>query len=179
MYQKHDADFSIRNFEKFTVPALRKCFGLDAQIVSFERRQNPFEAAMDNCGIDGGVAAYDGRPYFFSSRVQRDKGYKSFSIRYERPNGEATEFAKWQHAMQTHKPMPNYHFQAFVDSDEKAATVAVARTVELIQFCERRNPKIGISPTCEKFYVVSWRELERGKILRISANGQITQEKIR
>lgn len=176
MYQKHDADFSIRNFEKFTVPALRKCFGLDAQIFSTEGHTTDeapsIEKALDFAGVDVVVVAYDGRTYFFSSRVQRGECRKSFTLRGTRPNGAVTEFAKLQYALQRHEPMPTYSIQAFVEADEQIATVAIARTIDLIRYVER-NPEIRTTATGETFFVIPWSVLERVKVYLVHTDGQV------
>lgn len=170
---KKDANASLRLFQKFSVHAMKKCF-VGATIVPIEGREDELSLLLDRlAGIDGLIVKDDGEMDFYGSRVQVGKNYESFTLRRSRLSGVKTEFAKLQRASRTCGAMPQYMIQAFVDSDEKAATVAVAPMIDLVQYVEQNNPEIRKTATGESFFVIPWRELKRVKIYRVDDKGNV------
>lgn len=169
---KTDAAKSFVSFEQFSRHAMQHFFGDGAQIRSFENHANEVEKALDFAGIDGMIVTRDGTTYFYASRVQF-RHYQSFSIRGYRPAGTTTEFAKLQQAIEKHEPMPTYHVQCFVDADEQAATVAVARTIDLVQYVENHNAEKRRTSTGEEFFVVPFSAIERIRIYRVGVGGYV------
>lgn len=170
---KSDAERSIRLFDKFSRHALNRHFGGNAQILPTENHSNLVEEILDmKAGIDGIILNREGEIFFYASRVQFGRNYESFSLRGYRPSGKATEFAKLKRASKTCAPMPTFHVQAFVDSDEKSATVAIVPTIDLVQYAERHKPEMKHAHNGgEGFIAVPWRELDRVKIYRVDASG--------
>lgn len=172
MCYKDDAEKSCVGFEQFSRHAMQHFFGNGAQIHSFENHANEAEKAFDCAGIDGFIIR-DGMVYFFASRVQFGRNYQSFSIRGYRPTGAKTEFTKLQQAIEKCEPMPTYHVQCFVAADEQAATVAVARTIDLVQYVENHNAEKRRTSTGEEFFVVPFSAIERIRIYRVGVGGYV------
>lgn len=172
---ENDAAKSLRLFEKFSVHAMKKFFGGVAQIVPIEGREDAATKLLDRfAGIDGLVVNGDGTIDFYSSRVQVGKNYESFSLRRSRANGMKTEFAKLQQARRTGGAMPQFMIQAFVDSDEQSATVAIAPMVDVIDYAEH-NPEIRATPTGETFYVIPWFALASVRVFYVDASGHVEE----
>lgn len=172
MYNKNDAVASLKDFHKFSAHAVNEFFGGNVHILPTENQANELEKILDFAGIDGFIVTRDGTAYPYASRVQKTKvNYQSFSLRGYRPSGTATEFAKLKKARKTGAAMPTFTIQAFVDADEKAATVAVAYTIELVRYVETHDAEKRRTATGEEFFVVPWRELTSVRIYRVSDNG--------
>lgn len=169
---ENDAARSLRLFQKFSVHAMTKCF-VGSQVVPIEGREDDATKLLDRlAGLDGLIVNGNGTIDFYSSRVQVGKNYETFSLRRSRANGMKTEFAKLQQARRTGGAMPQFMIQAFVDSDEKSATVAIAPMIDVLDFAEH-NPEIRATPTGETFFVVPWFALARVKIYRVDASGYV------
>ena len=172
---EQDAAKSIAAFNRFSAPALQKCFGNDAQIFSFENHNNRVEEILDTMASIDGIIAVEGVAYFYSSRVQFGTCYENFTLRGWRPSGATTEMAKLKRAAKIHAPMPTFTVQSFVDSDGLSATVGVAKTIDLIRYAENHNVEEKVTSTGERFFVIPWFELERVKVYRVDASGNVTE----
>ena len=168
-----DAAKSLQFFQKFSVHAMKKCFG-GAQIVPIEGREDAATKLLDIfAAIDGLIVNVNGTIDFYSNRVQVGKNYESFSLRRSRLSGKATEFEKMQQARRTGGAMPQFTVQAFVDSDEQSATVGIAPTLDVLDYAEH-NPEIRAT-TNATFFVAPWRELARVKVYRVDASGYVEE----
>ena len=171
---ENDAAKSLRLFQKFSVHTMKKCF-VGAQVVPIEGREDDATKLLDRlAGIDGLVVNGDGTIDFYSSRVQVGRNYESFSLRRSRANGTITEFKKLQHARLTGGAMPQFMIQAFVDSDEKSATVAIAPMLDILDYAEH-NPEIRTTTTGETFFVIPWAAIDSAKIYRVNASGLVEE----
>lgn len=166
-FSEHDAAKSLQSFEKFTAPALRHALNAK-KILSTERHNNALEKALDTlAGIDGFIVDVDDWIFSFSSRVQFGHNYETFTIRRSRTNEKLTEHDKLSRARRTHAPMPTFTVQTFVDTDEKAAVVAIVETVALLKYVDKHPDQWRTAPTGETFYYCPWRELDNVQLLRV------------
>ena len=154
---KQDAARSIRAFQKFVAPALRR-FGA-RKILPTEYHQDGLARTLDLiAGVDGLIVDRDNLVFGYASRVQFDgKNYESFTIRRSRPNGTKTEFEKLTNPM-TIKPA--YHVQTFVDENESRAVVAIAETWRLIKYTLEHPNQWRTANGGETFYFVPWSKLD-------------------
>lgn len=155
-----DAERSIRGFERFAAPALRR--DLNAVIIkSAERHKSKREKDLDfKCSVDGVIVDVDGWQYFYASRVQFGKNYGTFSIRRTRPSGEPTEYCKLSKARRIQKPMPRYHVQTFVARDEQSAIVGIAETVDLLMYIDKHQNQWRTAPSGETFFYVPFNAID-------------------
>ena len=163
---RQDQEKSLRGFEQFIAPTLKKALGASA-IYSTERHNSDLETRLDyDFGIDA-LIIIDGTIYPVASRVQSGTNYETFSLRRSRPSGTTTEISKLTQAQRIQAPMPTYHVQGFVDKDGQAATVAVIETIELLKYIDKHPDQWRTAPTGETFYYCKWRELDGVKIYRV------------
>lgn len=176
---RNDAAKSLRAFEKFSCHALKKFFGDDAQIHSYENSDNPAERDLDlNFGIDGFVVDSEGWAHNYASRVQFLKcgglSFNTFTVRGFRPSGAKTEIDKLRHGQKVDEPKPEYHIQAYVDFGGRGAVVGIVETVELYQWITRNKPPLKTNRDGTKFYAVEFNALDGVRVFYVDESGNVT-----
>ena len=177
-----DSQRSCRAFDKFTAPVLREALNartiLPTEPTIDGVYSNNLAAELDRrAGIDGMFVDTDGWLLSYASRVQFGQNYGTFTIRRSRPTGSATEFEKLLHARQMQAPMPTYHVQTFVDSDEQGATVAVVETLSLLRYVFKHRDQWRRTDSGETFYFASFADVA-AQIYRVDADGWVERRKI-
>lgn len=179
---KNDAERSKKFLDDF-LPLLMEKTG--CSFASTENHSNPIEGWLDrDCSVDGVIGKPNGdyTEYFpFSSRVIEVKpggrDYDGFSVRYVRASGNPTEAQK---LLDVTKPRPILNIQSFVDNVTGTATVAIVKTVDLLNYIKINAPKIITSYDGTKFNFAKWLDLlEAGikvAVYRIcAATGEVTK----
>ena len=172
---QQDAQKSIRAFQKFSCPALKKFFGENAQIHSYEGSDNPAERELDlKFGVDGVVTDGEGWAHFYASRCSFGFYYGTFTVRGFRPSGTATEIDKLRHGQKVDEPKPEYTIQCYVNFDGRGAVVGICDTVELYQWIVRHKPEMQYNHSDHVgFYPVKFSAIDSVRVFYVDSYGNI------
>lgn len=122
------------------------------------------------CGIDYVLVSGDGSLLKgVGCRFQEDRWaqkYNTFTIRKERDSGARTEFEKRKHAIKKGGLYPYLTMHGYIDTEnDRIDRMAVAKTAELIDYCENCNPPVKHTGDWEdgqaEFYCVDWDEYKQ------------------
>lgn len=139
-----------------------------SEIIPCENEPERVACHLDiSCGIDYILVSEDGTfSRGIGCRFQEDRfgeKYRTFTVRKGRDSGAETEFEKRKKAIEKGGLYPYLTLHAYVDRErDRIDRLAVAKTDELIDYCEKRHPPVrhtcyGESGQAE-FYVVEWDE---------------------
>lgn len=137
------------------------------KLVNIEKSNNETLLWMDKySGIDYIGKSPKNQLFGIASRIQWDYDYSTFTIRYERYTGTATEYKKRLEAIKKGYFYPTYTLQAYFKRDLTPISCAVVKTKSLYEFVQKHPDKIKKLSSDNKFLVVDWDLLDDISIYR-------------
>ena len=103
-----------------------------------------------------------------ASRVQYgDRAWNTFTIRYARPSGAATEYDKRLRSIRNGSLYPRWTIQAYVDDEGRLLTAAAVDTKHLIEVAAEHLDQVRDNPADDvKFLYVHWHQCDPTQIKR-------------
>ena len=131
--------FTTENFARYVAPILRDKFHA-VEVHDTESLADEESKRLDceNC-IDGYFVTSDGKKEYFASRIQRGF-YPTFTVRKSRDTGSRAEYQRLCKLINGDEIYPKYFIQTYIETD--GATVAITKTVELMEFIHKTNPPV-------------------------------------
>ena len=128
---------SESDFDRFVAPIMP--WMLNGNITSVESDGSAVSRILEmRCGIDY-LLECNGLVYGVARRIQRlsqgDSPWNTFTVRHERDSGSCTELEKRGRSILQGSICPMITYQAYVSSDGKLLSMAVAFTKDIIEHC--------------------------------------------
>ena len=187
MFVGYETDLSKSNglFEKKVAPILKLLLGDSIEIITLEGRNEHLANLLDKrCCMDY-LILQDGCSRGVSSRIQKDEGFRSFTIRASRDTGSKTEFEKITKAIKLRALHPEFHLQAYTDQNGDISCLGIMWTRDLMDYLSKsilfNNPMIELKHTHEDkdgqagFYACYWDDIiKKGYKVKIYDRKQST-----
>lgn len=163
-----DKKQSADDFNNLVKPAIEKHCG--AKIIHLEKLNGALPLMLDRHFSTDALYIKDGKMFGLSSRIQRGKNWRTFSIRAGRDSKTKTEFEKHSDAIANDDYLPEITLQAYIVGDD--LTVGLAHTVDVVDFIKKYKPQPIHTSKGEvgqaEFYPVSWQDFQsKGYRLKI------------
>lgn len=163
-----DKKQSADDFNNLVKPAIEKY--CDAKIIHTENLRGKLPLMLDREFSTDALYIKDGKMFGVSSRIQRGKNWRTFSIRSGRDSKNKTEFEKHSDAIANDDYLPEITLQAYIVDDD--FTIGMARTVDVVDYITKYKPRPIHTGKAEvgqaEFYPVSWQDFQnKGYRLKI------------
>ncbi len=140
---------------------LRRDVLANLDVVSIENVRDGVLMWLDNySGVDWVCRTPANQIFSIAARIQFDRDWRTFTVRYKRPTGSATELEKRLDAVKNDFFYPTYTLQAYIDENKKQAlSCGIVKTKVLYKYILenldslqiRTNKKDGV-----QFVFVKW-----------------------
>lgn len=153
MWDKERARLSAIAFKQ-VIPMAEQT--LNGKIISIERSGSQIANVLDlKCGVDGLLIHNEG-VYGIAHRVGYNKDWSTFTIRVKDSSGAKTEIDH----LNSNGIKPYYHIQSYIKGDV-ILSMAIAKTVDILDYIERCSPCIKTNPTSgDQFTIIKWSDFE-------------------
>lgn len=157
---------STQDFQKHVLPIFKNLYP-NYKFIRMENEKNEIAFLLDtHAGIDFLIVDKMNKTLKgLASRVQRVfRCWKTFTVRYERDNGTATEYKKREQSLKDGGLYAAWTSQAYISPDNSNILgIAITSTVELWEYIEKEHPQIKHthSDQCGQasFFVIPWRDM--------------------
>jgi hypothetical protein len=171
---RDDLATSTRQFQEIVWPQIKDWFGGDPELYPAEGKDDPLYRSFDtDMGADFWLVDNDAGMASIAARVQDQYEYETFTVRYSRSSGAATEHQKRMRQLASSYELPTWTIQAYVEPVlESVQNVAACRTDRLFEYIKSKGePSVDwpLKPSneSEMFYAVPWDEIDRTTDLRV------------
>lgn len=160
---KSDLLVSVNRFNKFVKPELKKLLGGEFYTV-----ESVSDVVSESLDAIAGVDVWHISPAGIrgiASRIQTSNtDWSTFTIRNKRDTGSITEYEKRKNAINNGYLYPYYMLQAYVSSEDKLLSFAIANTIDVIKMIDSNLTYVNHTGTNQvgqaSFFVVKWEDMK-------------------
>jgi len=137
----------------------------NCEFKNIEKTDNEVLLWLDRfSGIDYIVKSKENHIIGVAARIQFGKDWSSFTIRYNRHNGNKTEYEKRKEAIEKGYFYPAYTLQAYFNKEGNSMISAcLVSTRDLYHFIDNNPSKVFKNKSDNDFIFVNWSDLKKIK----------------
>lgn len=158
-----DKKQSAEDFQKFVAPAIEKY--CDAKVISLENLRGKLPLMLDQQFSTDALYIKNGAMCGLTSRIQRGKNWRTFTIRAVRDNLRKTELQKHSDAMKNGEYLPELTTQTYINDTE--ITIGIARTADILDYIKKNKTQAKHTNNTldgqATFLCVSWDDMQQKK----------------
>lgn len=122
------------------IPILEEDYKHIKYIIPIENSDDEFKKQIDiYSGIDYNIL-YENNMRGISSRVLKEQGYRTFTIRYSRHTGSKTEYEKTTTSIKDECQHSYYTIISYIDYKLLSSITGIAKTTDLMNYIEMYKP---------------------------------------